>query len=592
VTPTLRVAGAQTHNRVGDLAGNARQIRATMAWAEEQGADVLLLPEMGLTGYPIEDLAFRRQFVADARTALLRLARESRGVVTLVGTTDIVDPQRTWDTRERQVANAQAVLWGGELRGVYHKVLLPTYDVFDEARTFAAGRQAGAVWRIGPALAGICICEDLWSDGEGPPEAQAAAGAQILLVANGSPFYRGKPAVRRERIAAVTARTSLPVVYVNCVGGHDDLVFDGGSFAVDAKGREIATAAQFADERFVVDVPLAPPLPGPAAAPARTVHARRDHDARPAVASPPPVPPLDELDQVWAGIRVGLADFVGANGFDGAAVALSGGVDSTVTLLAAREALGASSVLAVAMPADEHHAAELADARTLAERAGIELLVHDLSGVIELVASHLPELDDPSQRARLELEARARAMVLTTLAAERRLLPLATINKTELAIGASSLAGETAGGFAPLKDCPKQLVYELARRQDERHGLIPARTLERRATLRTRAGVELPPYEVLDAIVEMYVSGEEDLAEIVAAGFDPELVRGVLQLVDDAEFKRRLSPLGTKISQRAFGQDLRMPVSSRWRPYQLEEEALVPGAEEAAPWEAGEALTG
>jgi NAD+ synthase (glutamine-hydrolysing) len=306
----------------------------------------------------------------------------------------------------------------------------------------------------------------------------------------------------------------------------------------------------------------------------------------------PQAEPLDELEQVWAAIRLGLADFVSANGFEGVAVALSGGVDATVTLLAAREALGRDGVLAVAMPAGEHQAGELEDARALARSSGVELVVHPLREILEQASRHLGGLDEASDRARLELEARARAMLLTTLAAERRLLPLATINKTELAIGATSLAGETAGGFAPLKDCPKRLVYDLARWHQERHGLIPARTLERRPTLRTRAGAELPSYAVLDPIVEMYVNGEDELPEIIAAGYDAELVRGILQLVDDAEFKRRLAPLGTKITSRAFGQDLRMPISSRWRPFQLEEEALIPAPGEPVPWEAGEALAG
>jgi NAD+ synthase (glutamine-hydrolysing) len=589
---TLLVAGAQTHNRVGDLDGNARQIREAMAWAEEQGADVLVLPEMCLSGYPIGDLAFRRQFVEDARAALERLARDSGQVATLVGTPDRVDPQRSWDTRERQVAIGQAVLWGGELRGVYHKCLLPTYDVFDEARTFAAGRRPDALWRIGHATIGICICEDLWA-GDGPPEAQAAAGAQVLVVPNGSPFYRAKPELRRRLVASVARRTGLPIVYVNCIGGQDDLVFDGGSFALDAGGEELFAAAQFRPDRFLVEVPLAAPVPAVGKDTARspiTVHTRRD--PRPAARTTPSAAPSHPCAQVWEAICMGLGDFVEANGFAGAALGLSGGVDSTVCLLAAADALGPGRVLAVAMPAGEHQADEREDARQLAHQAGVELLVHDLDELLDLAGEHLGPVDPEAGHVRVELEARARSMVLASLAAERGLLPLATVNKTELAIGASSVFGEPTGAFAPLRDCPKGLVYELLDWHHELHGLIPARVREREASLRQRSGADLPPFDILDPIVERYLNGEEELAELVAAGYEPEVVRGVLQLVDDAEFKRRLAPLGVKLTARAFGQDLRMPVSSRWRPYQSEEQALIADTAGDELLEAGQALAG
>lgn len=584
---TLVVAGAQTQNRVGDLAGNARQIRDAMRWAEDAGADVLVLPEMCLTGYPIGDLAFRRQFVAEARATLEALAAESGRMATLVGTPDRVPPQRSWDTRVRHVAIGQAVLCNGELRGVYHKCLLPTYDVFDEARTFAAGRTPDATWRIGDAVVGISVCEDLWS-GDGPPEAQAAAGAQVLLVPNGSPFYRGKPQLRRDLVASVARRTGLPVVYVNCVGGQDDLVFDGGSFAIDAEGRELCSAAQFEQERFLVEVPLAPPARDPARA--ITVHARRDRT--PPVVAPSRAEELDPSAQVWSALRAGIRDFVDTNGFAGVAVALSGGMDSTVCALVAAEAVGADRVLALAMPGADSDHEELEDATLLAERLGIELQLHEVGGLLALADRQLePDLMEVDH-VRLELETRARALLLTSMAAERGLLPLATVNKTELAIGSASLFAETTGGLAPLRDCPKGLVAELARWHQERHGLIAERALSRPPTLRRRSGADLPPFPVLDAIVERYLNGEEELRELVDAGFEPEVVRGVLQLVDDAEFKRRLAPLGIKITERAFGQDLRMPVSSRWRPYQREEEALVAAAEDEQVFEAGQALAG
>ena len=574
----LRVAGAQLENVVGDLQGNARRIADAMAWAEEHEADVLLLPELALTGYPLADLVLRRDFVDEAVEALSALAARSGRTATVVGAVARVPPRRAWDTRQRDVAVAAAVLCDGEVRGDYHKVLLPTYEVFEEARNFAPGERPHALWRIGEAVAGISICEDLWS-GDGPPEAQAAAGAQVLLVPNASPWHREKPAGRYRLVATVARRNGVPVVYVNCVGGQDELVFDGGSLVVDGGGGLLYRAAQFRPERFCLDVPLAP---------ARTlrvrpttVHARPPVRRAPAPASPP-ARQAPQVDQAWEALVVGTRDFVAKNGLGGAVLGLSGGIDSSVAAAVAADALGPGKVLGVAMPAREETGVELSDSRELARNLGLRFEVIPLPRALAALGGLLsPILGADGPGSAEALEARARAALLSALAHELGYLSLATGNKSELSIGSATLYGDLAGGFAPLKDCPKTLVYRLARHRNEVGPAIPERILERPPTAQASDRNVLPPYEVLDEVVERYVERGEGLEDIVAAGLDPEVARGVLQLVDDAELKRRQTPPGVKITAGAFGQDLRMPIANRWRPFEREEAELV-GEDDAA----------
>src|SRR5919199_4006181 len=363
----LRVAGAQLPNVVGDLDGNGERVLEAMGWAQSEGADVLVLPELALTGYPLEDLTLRSDFVEAARASLVSLAAHSSAVTAIVGTIDTVAPRSGWDTQPRSVANSAAVLCDGEIRGIYHKVLLPTYGVFDEARNFAPGTDPDALWRIGATVAGVCVCEDIWS-GDGPPEAQAAAGAQLLLVLNASLYHRQKLEGRHGLAGSVARRNGVPLVYVNCVGGQGELVFDGGSLVVDATGEARFRAAQFEAARFCVEVEVASPRP--LSSPVRTIHARIGPDRAPA--APPPSPPqLEELDQVWSALVMGTRDFAHAGGVSTAVLGLSGGIDAAVTGAIAADALGAENVLGVAMPAPGSPARDLVDARRLAESLGI-----------------------------------------------------------------------------------------------------------------------------------------------------------------------------------------------------------------------------
>jgi NAD+ synthase (glutamine-hydrolysing) len=577
----LRVAAVQLENVVGDLSGNADRILDGMRWAEAEGADVVVFPELALTGYPLADLVLRDEFVDAAMDKLRLLARESGSTPAIVSTIDRVPPRRSWDTRDRDVAIGAAVLCDGELRGVYHKTLLPNYEVFNEARNFAPGNTPDALWRIGDAVAGISICEDSWS-GDGPPEAQAAAGARIHFVPNASPFHAEKPTGRLELVRQVAVRTGAPFVYINSVGGQDDLVFDGGSIVVDAEGEVLYRAAQFEPERFVVDVPLG--RPRRVTRPATTVHSR-PRPAR-AIEPPPASPPqISGDEQVWKALVLGTRDFARKNGATTAALGLSGGIDAAVTAAVAADALGPENVLGIAMPASSPDA-ELEDARELARRLGIGFHVIPLDDVTASMERGLGRLLDEESLpgSREALDARARAMLLLTVADRLGYLPLATGNKSELSIGSAALFGDMAGAFAPIKDVPKTLLYRLARLRNQRDPVIPVDIIERTPTVQDDDLHALPDYELLDPIVQRYLERGESLDQLVAAGFDPAIVRGVLQLVDDAEFKRRQTPPGVKITSRAFGQDLSMPIANSWRPFAADEAALIePGAEAGPP---------
>lgn len=579
----MRIAGAQIENVVGDLDGNAQRILDAMRWAEDQGADVVVFPELALTGYPLADLVLREDFVERSLEVLEELGRQSQRTAAVVSTIARVPPRRSWDTVDRDVAIGAAVLCGGQVRGTYHKILLPNYEIFEEARNFAPGNQPDALWRIGETVAGISICEDMWS-GDGPPEAQAAAGAQILLVPNASPFHQEKPAGRLALASQVAKRNGTPVVYVNCVGGQDELVFDGGSLVVDAEGELVYRAAQFAPERFCVEVQASPPRR--CSGHLTTVHTRPSPVRPPLPAlAPAPTPQGSEDYQVWQALVLGTRDFARKNGRDSAVLGLSGGIDAAVTAAVAADALGPDRVLGLAMPGPHSPEADSHDAQLLAAALGIRFECVPIAGITARIEEGLAGLLDPPVplEANAALEARTRAAMLWAVSDQGGYLPLATGNKTELSVGSAAVHGDMAGAFAPLKDCPKTLLYRLARLRNIREPAIPQRILDRTPTAHAEDdGGALPSYEALDPIVERYLEQGEAYEELVAAGFDPELVRFGLQTVDDAEFERRQTPPGVRITSRAFGQDLRMPMTNAWRPYREVTSAqagvLSPGA--------------
>ena len=544
---TLRVAGAQIDLTVGDIAGNEAAIAAAMNRAEEAGADVLLVPELAITGYPPEDLVHRQDFVDANLEALNRLARSSTGVATVVGFVD--EAEGGDDSEPRRVANGAALLRDGGVAGIYHKFLLPNYGVFDEDRYFAVGGDPGAVWDIGETRAGVSVCEDIWTD-DGPPVVQASKGAKVLLNINASPFHRGKAAERETMLAERARDTGASVVYLNLVGGQDELVFDGASVAIAPDGTVIHRSPQFEEDFFVVDVPV-----GAEAVQVGSV-----------------TPLLEPVEEVYRALTTGLGSYVRKNGFSGVVVAVSGGIDSALTATIAVDALGAGSVWGVAMPSRFSSRHSLDDARSLAANLGIRFDVIDIDPVYGSLLEVLGEVFDDTEFGVAEenLQARARATALMGISNKFGPMVVATGNKSEMAVGYATLYGDMVGGFAVLKDVFKTLVWDLARWRNSDGEVIPQNSIDKppSAELRPdqRDSDTLPPYDILDPILERYIEGDMGVAEIVADGFDDETVARVAAMVDRNEYKRRQAAPGVKITTKAFGKDRRLPITNAYRP--------------------------
>lgn len=545
----LRVAGAQLNLVVGDIAGNEGRIAEAMDWAEGVEADALLLPELALTGYAPEDLVLRGSFVGAGVEAVRRLARRSGSVTTVVGFVDHASPapRGAPDAGERRVANAVAVMEGGRLTGIYHKVLLPNYGVFDEDRYFVPGSDPDRVWEIAGIPVGISICEDIWLP-DGPPHLQAGAGARVLLNVNASPFHREKAVAREEMLAARARAAGAPVVYLNLVGGQDELVFDGASVVIAADGTIVHRSPQFEEDRFVVDVPLAgdPVQPGTLA------------------------PLLDPLPEIYAALTTGLRDYVHKNGFDSVVIGLSGGIDSAICAVIAADALGPDAVWGLGMPSRYSSQHSIDDARRLAANLGIRF---DLVPMDDVFAAYLQTLGPlfagrEADVTEENLQARIRGAILMAVSNKFGPMVLATGNKSEMAVGYSTIYGDLVGGFAPVKDVFKTVVYRLAEWRNTLGAAVPESTIDKPPSAELRPGQQdsdsLPPYETLDAILDRYIEEDMGADEIVADGFDPDLVGRVLRMVDRSEYKRRQSAPGVKITVKAFGKDRRLPITNRF----------------------------
>jgi NAD+ synthase (glutamine-hydrolysing) len=569
------LALAQSNPIVGDLAGNAEQIVAAARSAAAQGADLLALGEMALTGYPIEDLASRPSFLVDAGDAVIALAArlEAEGLGALpviVGHPDGPHEPRLLGTSNAPTAIAQncaSVLQHGRVVARYAKHHLPNYGVFDEYRIFIPGDEL-LVLRLGGVDVALIICEDLWRDG-GPVGRVLESDAGVLLVINASPFERDKDEVRLPLVTRRATETSTVVAYVNIVGGQDDLVFDGDSVVVDERGGILARAPQFVSHLLVVDVDAAdatdtelPP------------NVRRVELAGGAAAGEHPVPAdisvlPDDREQLWNALVTGTRDYVRKNGFRSVVLGLSGGIDSAVCAAIAADAIGAENVSGVSMPSRWSSDHSRSDADDLAERIGLNYSVEPIAVLVQPVETQLA-LDGVAAE---NLQARIRAIILMGLSNMHGHLVLTTGNKTELSVGYSTIYGDSVGGFAPIKDVPKLLVWELARWRNEaaiargETPPIPENSIAKPPSAELRPGQvdqdTLPPYEVLDAILEAYVDRELGRDDVVALGFEAETVDFVTRLVDRSEWKRRQGAIGPKISGMAFGRDRRMPITYR-----------------------------
>ena len=571
----LRIALAQIDAVVGDLAGNEARIAAQITAARDAGAQLVCFPELALTGYPPEDLLLKEHFLADAREALERLATDTYGIVAIVG----------YPERAEDVHNSAAVLADGALQASYRKIHLPNYGVFDELRYFQPGRR-GATIEVDGTTVGLTVCEDIWQPGP-PLSDEALAGARLIVNISASPYHAGK-GLKRERMIAQRAKDELAAVaFCGLVGGQDELVFDGWSVVVDHEGTVIARAAQFEEALLLADVDAV--AAGSARlrdtrrrAPAATARAEIDHLGsftvrdRPSDATlrePVIAPLLDEVDEVYGALVLGTRDYAVKNGFEHVVLGLSGGIDSTLVALIAVDALGADGLTCVTMPSPYSSQGTRSDAHALAENLGSKLLELPIEPMMLAFDSALAETFEGREPDLTEenLQARIRGNLLMALSNKFGWLVLTTGNKSEMSVGYSTLYGDSAGGFAVIKDVPKQLVYRLARRRDERAGggLVPAELFSRppSAELRPdqRDDESLPPYEILDAILEGFVERDLGREQLVARGLPAEDVDRVLRLVDLAEYKRRQQPPGIKITTRAFGRDRRVPITNRYR---------------------------
>ena len=546
----VRVAGAQIDLVVGDIAGNERRILEAMAWAEDESADVLLLPELAINGYPPEDLVLWDDFVDEGLESLSRLARSSGDTVVVVGFVDRVaqDDLSPGDSVERTVANAAAVLHRGDIVGIYHKILLPNYGVFDEDRYFAQGKNPGRLWEIGGVVTGVSVCEDIWS-ASGPPAEQARAGARILLNINASPFHRGKAADREQMLAERARGAGVPVVYLNLVGGQDELVFDGASLVLAADGTVVHRSPQFEEDLFVVDVPL----------------------TGEAVADRSPTPLLNSTEEVYKALVTGLGDYVRKNGFSQVVIGLSGGIDSALTATIAVDALGASAVWGISMPSRFSSQHSIDDARQLAEELGVKF---DVLPMDQAYAAFLEILDPVFDGtdfgvAEENLQARARGAILMAVSNKFGPMVVATGNKSEMAVGYATLYGDMVGGYAVLKDVFKTLIYELARWRNKDGAVIPQNSIDKPPSAELRPDQKdsdsLPPYELMDAVLERHIESDEGLSEMVAAGYDDALVSRIVRMVATNEYKRRQAAPGVKITTKAFGKDRRLPITNAYQ---------------------------
>ena len=551
----LRVALAQINPTVGDLAANAALIIESAKAAKDGGAHIVVFPEMVLTGYPVEDLALRPSFQDGSKKALAALATQlDSEIVSIVGYLDQVDgkPQ-----------NMVAVISGGEVKARYAKCHLPNYGVFDEYRNFKAGSSTLVV-RIHGVDVGIAICEDLWIDG-GITAQLAARNPGLVLVPNGSPFERNKDDVRLALVTKRAREAKAPLVYVNMTGGQDDLVFDGDSIVVDHAGAVIARAPQFEDGVMLVDIVVELGTSKPDVVISETP-VTIEKSLTPGIAHR-----LGDEEEIWNAIVVGLRDYVAKNGFTSVLVGLSGGIDSALVAALAIDAVGAEHVHAVAMPSKYSSEHSISDAKDMATKTSIGFRVVEIQPMVDAFRKEV-ELTGLAEE---NLQARVRGTTLMGISNQEGHLVLATGNKSELACGYSTLYGDAVGGYAPIKDIYKTDVWALSTWRNQAAiaaGLtppIPENSITKAPSAELRPDQKdsdsLPEYEVLDKVLMAYVDEDMGHDELIAAGFDKDLVKRVIAMVDKAEYKRRQYPPGTKVSKRAFGKDRRLPMTSKWR---------------------------
>jgi len=587
---TFRLALAQINPTVGDIPGNTAKILDYLERAREAGADLVAFPELATTGYPPEDLLFKKSFLIDNVAAMGKIAAASHGIAVVLGYVNIVSLERPSEEVGPQVTNAAALCYGGKLVDTYHKIFLPNYGVFDEQRYFQKGSEC-PVYRIGGVDVGVNICEDIWYP-VGPTTVQCQAGAELIVNINASPFHAGKRAFREDMIAQRALENGLTVAYVNTVGGQDELVFDGSSIICNTTGGLVARGPAFQEWLLITDLEF----PDAAAKPSRTTSSAEAAavgtaknvtvsevalNSRAPLVEQPMSDGIDGPEEVYRALVMGTGDYLRKSGFTKALIGLSGGIDSALTATVAVDALGKDNVVGITMPSRYSSEGSISDSQKLAENLGLDLWEVPIEPAHQAFTDMLAERFKGTEAnvAEENVQARVRGNVLMTVSNKFGWIVLTTGNKSEMAMGYATLYGDMAGGFAVLKDVPKITVYELCRwrnRQGRAFGtvddVIPAAIIDKPPSAELRDDQldadSLPAYEILDPVVEAYVEDDLSYQDMVGQGFDPQVVRQVIAAVDRNEYKRRQAPPGVKITHRAFGKDRRLPIVNRYRQHE------------------------
>ena len=557
----LRIAIAQINGTVGDLNGNLHKIDDYIQKAQGFKADIIAFPELAITGYPPEDLLLKPRFIEDNMQCLKELAKCVHNTVVIVGFVD---------KKGKYIYNAAAVIYAGKIIGVYHKMILPNYGVFDEKRYFKTGDTAG-VFRLGDYVFGVNICEDIWHR-DGPVKLQAASGAKLIFNINASPYHAGKIKEREDAVRKQVKANHAAIAYINLVGGQDELVFDGQSMIVDLKGGIINRAEAFKEDLLIADLDILKDTKKRTAKEMIFITDKVSSKKKAPIIKKD-IQPLGLVAEVYQALLLGLRDYVIKNGFQKVIIGLSGGIDSSLVAVLAADALGKDNITGMFMPSRYSSLESQNDAKELAQNLGIKFINISIEQVYKMylmvLETHFFGIE--KNIAEENLQARIRGNLLMAFSNKFGWLVLATGNKSEMSTGYATLYGDMAGGFAVIKDVPKILVYKLARHRNSLGAVIPECVLIKEPTAELKPNQKdrdtLPPYETLDPILKAYVEEDKELADITRLGFDSQVVKKVLGMVDKSEYKRRQSPPGIKITPKAFGRDRRMPITNKYKGY-------------------------
>ena len=573
---SLRIALAQINPTVGDLEGNVAKIIRYIRMARKSRAQVVAFPELAITGYPPEDLLLKSQFVDDNLVALQEIRKNVHDITAIVGFVD----------RKDDIYNAAAIIYNKNIVDIYHKTYLPNYGVFDEYRYFQTGTRC-PVYRIGEIWIGVNICEDIWYP-EGPARIQSLAGAEVIININASPYHIGKGRTREQMLSTRASDNLVFIAYLNTVGGQDELVFDGQSLVLDQDGAVIARGKQFEEELIVIDLEFEGIMMNRLHSPLRrqevkklekgdfekvVIPVKKKSPLKRIVHAPQKNAEMDPLEAVYQALVLGTSDYVGKNGFQGVVIGLSGGIDSALVATIAADALGNSNVTCLFMPSPYTSKESREDAFALAKNLGIKVIEVPIDRIFQSYIFTLKKIFDnlPADVTEENLQARIRGNILMAFSNKFGWLVLTTGNKSEMSVGYATLYGDMAGGFAVIKDVPKTMVYELCRWKNRETGktIIPERisTKEPSAELKPdqKDSDTLPPYPQLDPILKAYIEEDKSFEEILSLGSEPEGARKVIRMIDNSEYKRRQSPPGIKITQRAFGRDRRFPITNKYK---------------------------